>query len=266
MGEGQRIHMAIPLSVVIITKNEAHNIEACINSVRFVDDIVVLDSGSTDATREVAAGLGAKVFAEEWRGFGPQKRRAVELALHDWVLSLDADEALDIDAQDFLKTFAEEVKSELTPAAYKFERESFHLGRWIKHGGWSPDYQIRLFNRLKANWSHDLVHEKVVTAGEIGKAKGKIKHWVFTNLAHQIDTNNRYSTLGAEALYAKGVKFSLSKLIFKPYSKFIETYIVKGGFRDGLPGFIISVGAAYSVFLKFAKLWELEQANLKDQG
>lgn len=258
--------MSFPLSVVIITKNEAHNIETCINSVRFAEDIVVLDSGSVDETREIAAKLGARVFNEEWRGFGPQKRRAVELAKHDWVLSLDADEALDIEAQDFIKGFAEREISENSPAAYRLARESFHLGRWIRHGGWSPDYQIRLFDRTRANWNNAVIHEKVVVTGKLATAKGKIKHWVFTNLAHQIDTNNRYSTLGAEALYAGGVKFSLLKLIFKPWSKFIETYFFKGGFRDGLPGFIISVGAAYSVFLKFSKLWELEQGNFKDQG
>lgn len=263
--------MALSISAVIITKNEAHNIERCLNSVKFLEDIVVLDTNSEDTTREIAERLGARVFNEEWRGFGPQKKRAVELAKNDWVLNLDADEALDIEARTFLKDFMREPESALTPSAFKFRRESFHLGRWIKHGGWSPDFQIRLFDRKRANWSDDQIHEKVIVNGELFEAKGKIKHWVFSSLAHQIDTNNRYSSLGAEALFKKGVKFSIFKLLAKSHSKFLETYFFKGGFRDGLPGFIIAVGAAYSVFLKFSKLWELERLrggrkDPKDQG
>lgn len=265
MTHNQKTQTSVPISVVIITKNESENIEACIHSVGFASEVIVLDSGSTDDTQSLAASLGAKVFVEEWRGFGPQKQRAVDLASNDWCLSLDGDEALDHRAQDFLKNFYVS-ESPFTPAAFKFKRESFHLGRWIKHGGWSPDYQIRLFDRTRAKWSGDLVHEKIETEGEIALAEGQIKHWVFKDLAHQIDTNNRYSGLGAEALQKRGVRFSLAKLIFKPISKFFETYLFKGGFRDGIPGLIISVGAAYSVFLKFSKLWELEKLKNQDQG
>lgn len=254
--------MSRPLSVVIITKNEAENIERCIRSVSFASEVVVLDSGSTDDTQSIAASLGAKVFVEEWRGFGPQKQRAVDLAQNDWVLNLDADEALNDEAQEFVRRFmSEEASLALQPAAYKFERESFHMGRWIRHGGWSPDYQVRLFDRTRAGWSQDVIHERVIADGEIPKAGGKIRHWVFDDLAHQISTNNRYSSLGAEALRSQGKRFSLMKLVLKPFVKFLETYIFKGGFRDGLPGFVISVGAAYSVFLKWAKLWELEQGK-----
>jgi glycosyltransferase involved in cell wall biosynthesis len=267
--------MSRPLSVVIITKNEADHIEACLNSVSFAEDVVVLDSGSTDSTCELAGRLGARVFVEEWRGFGPQKRRAVELAQNDWVLSLDADEALDIDAQNFIKELMAEEESSFAAAAYRFARQSYHLGRWIHHGGWTPDYQVRLFDRRRAGWNEAPVHEKVeVREGEsLQTARGKIKHWVFEDLSHQVDTNNRYSTLGAEALRQRGKHFSLAKLLLKPVSKFVETYFWKQGFRDGLPGFVISVGAAYSVFLKFAKLWEMEMRAArkplrkgKDQG
>lgn len=255
--------MSLPISVVVITKNEAQNIERCLQSVSFLSDLVVLDSGSTDETQAIAARLGAKVFVEPWRGFGPQKRRAVELAAHDWVLSLDGDEALDQKAQDFMKGFLKVADS---AAAFRFERESFHLGRWIRHGGWSPDYQIRLFHRKKANWDEAVVHEKVLVDGPIKTAEGRIQHWVFRDLAHQVETNNRYSSLGAKALYEKGRRFHVHLLISKPFSKFFETYLFKRGFLDGGPGFIISIGAAYSVFLKWAKLWELERQKGKDQG
>ena len=258
--------MSSPISVVLITKNEAQNLETCLKSVSFAEDIVVLDSGSSDGTRELAQQLGARVFLESWRGFGPMKRRAVELARHDWVLSLDGDEALDPKAQKFVQELFQ--KGEPQVSAYKFSRISFHLGRWIRHGGWTPDYQLRLFDRRKANWNQSQIHEKVeVSSGEVSVARGKIQHWVFRDLSHQIETNNRYSSLGARALYDKGVKFSFSRLIFKPISKFFETYLAKKGFLDGLPGFIISVGAAYSVFLKFSKLWELQKGlKAKDQG
>lgn len=256
--------MSLPISLVIITKNEAANIQRCLESVPFADDIVVLDSGSTDDTCEIARGLGANVVIEPWRGFGPMKRRAVELAKNDWILSLDADEALDVVAQEGLRNLVESGALHGGPSAYKYARQSFHLGRWIKHGGWSPDEQIRLFNRKRANWNENVIHEKVeIPDGSLGVAPGKIRHWVFKDLAHQIDTNNRYSGLGAEDLDLRGKRFSLLKLIFKPWSKFMETYVFKGGFMDGLPGLIISVGAAYSVFLKFSKLWELQNLGPK---
>ncbi|NCN41780.1 glycosyltransferase family 2 protein [bacterium] len=261
--------MSYPISVVLITKNEAQNISTCLASVDFIEDRVVVDSGSTDNTLELAKSLGARVFSVEWMGFGPTKKHAVSLAQNDWVLCLDADEALDSQAQRFIKDlFSSEDPTRGPASAYQFRRESFHMGRWIKHGGWSPDFQLRLFDRRKANWNQALIHEKVeLKEGRVETASGKIQHWVFEDLFDQIQTNNRYSTLGAEALSQRGVRFSLMRLIFKPISKFFETYLFKQGFRDGLPGFIIAVGAAYSVFLKFSKLWELEKVKAsKDQG
>ena len=250
-----------PLSLVVITKNEDAQIARCLKSVPFASDIVVLDSGSTDQTATVAKNLGARVFVEEWRGFGPQKRRATELAVNDWVLNLDADEALSPKLQAELKEFLSGDLSK-AKAAYALPRVSFHLGRWIWHGGWYPDRQVRLYDRRRANWSSDQLHEKVV-ADETGRFESPIQHWVFKDLADQVATNNRYSTLGMEALKAKGRRFSLFNLIVKPWVKFFETYVYKRGFADGLPGFIIAVGAAYSVFLKWAKLWETERAKDK---
>ncbi len=248
------------VSLVVITLNAEAHIAECIRSVPFASDIVVLDSGSTDQTVNIAKNLGARVFVEEWRGFGPQKRRATELAKTDWILNLDADEALSPPLQEELQQM---LAGQFKHAAYAIPRVSFHLGRWIWHGGWYPDWQIRLYNRAKANWSTAQIHEKVETGGDLGHLRKPILHYVFKDLSHQVETNNRYSTLGAETLNEKGRGFWLVHLLLKPKVKFFETYIWKRGFLDGLPGFIIAVGAAYSVFLKWAKLWELKKLKSK---
>lgn len=248
-----------PVSLVVITLNAEAHIAECLRSVSFANDIVVLDSGSTDQTVQIAKNLGARVFVEEWRGFGPQKKRATELAKTDWVLNLDADEALSPPAQEELKAI---LNDEPSHAAFAFPRVSFHLGRWIWHGGWYPDWQVRLYDRRRANWSEAQIHEKIESK-DLGYLKQPILHYVFRNLSHQIETNNRYSTLGANSLAEKGRHFWLINLLLKPKVKFIETYIWKRGFMDGLPGFIIAVGAAYSVFLKWAKLWERQRLNSK---
>lgn len=248
------------LSLVIISLDEADNIERCIRSVPFADDVVVLDSGSTDGTAEIARRNGARVFVEEWRGFRAQKARATELALHDWVLSLDADEALSPEAAKEVQALLES-KDLASVDGYEFRRLTWHLGRWIRHGGWYPDWQLRLYNRKTAEWrGGGHVHERV-QAPRVRRLNNSLLHWTFDDLADQIQTNNRYSGLGARELYDRGVRFSYFKLCLKPVSKFLETWLVKRGFLDGLPGFIISVGAAYSVFLKFAKLWELERLD-----
>ncbi len=245
------------LSLAIICLNEAAMIERCIRSVPFATDVVVLDSGSTDGTREIAAALGARVFDEEWRGFRAQKQRATDLCKNDWVLSLDADESL---SENSIREISMLFSRPLVNEGYEFPRLSWTMGRWIRHGGWYPDWQLRLFNRKLANWQGgEHVHERV-SAANVGRLKEPIQHFPFENLAEQVATNNRYSGLGASELQTRGVRFSCLKLVFKPISKFLETYILKRGFSDGFPGFIISVGAAYSVFLKFAKLWELERA------
>lgn len=248
------------LSLAIICLNEAANIERCIGSVPFADDVVVLDSGSTDQTRTIASGLGARVFDETWRGFRAQKQRATDLCAYNWVLSLDADEALSPElAQEILRLLeSTDLESQ---DGYELPRISWNLGRWIWHGGWYPDRQIRFFDRTRATWQGgEHVHERVA-AVKTARLKNSIEHFPFENLAEQIATNNRYSTLGADELRARCVRFSYRKLFWKPISKFLETYFIKRGFLDGTAGLIIAVGAAYSVFLKFAKLWEIERVT-----
>lgn len=258
-----------PISLVIITLNEQEGIARAIESASFCDDIVVLDSGSSDETCEIARNLGARVFLEEWRGFQLQKQRATELARNDWVLSLDGDEAVGSDLREELTALLEKWgngtdQSHYKIDGYRFPRLSFNLGRWIRHGGWYPDLQLRLYNRTRAKWVGGQVHERV-SAKKVERLNGNLLHYPFTDHSEQVATNNRYSGLGADALFTKGERFQKRKLFVKPFFKFIETYIFKRGFLDGLPGFIIAVGAAYSLFLKYVKLWEIQKIGRREK-
>lgn len=247
----------LPLSLVVITKNEELNIERCVASVPFASEVVILDSFSTDRTQELAEKMGAKFYQEAWRGYGPQKRHATTLASYDWVLNLDADEALSPKLQD--EIFENFVN--LDPQkAYEFSRYSFHLGRWIRFGGWHPDWQLRLFHRSYHQWPDTQIHERVESQNKV-RMKHAILHWVFKDLSHQVVTNDKYSSLQAVDLFKKAKAFSLYYLLVKPPTKFIELYFFKRGFLDGMAGFVIAVSAAYSVFLKWAKLWELSRVK-----
>lgn len=246
----------LPLSLVVITLNEEKNLKACLDSVPFASDIVVLDSFSKDNTKQIAESAGARFIEQSWLGFGPQKKKAVELAKYDWVLSLDADERLSPELQAEIRQQFERLDAK---TGYLLPRISFYLGRWIRHGGWYPDYQLRLFNRQHSNWDQAGIHEKVI-AVQTEKFKTPIQHYVFESISHQVITNDKYSSLQSQNLFReKKARFSVFKLITKPWVKFVENYFYKRGFLDGLPGFIIAVGSAYSVFLKHAKLWELEK-------
>jgi glycosyltransferase involved in cell wall biosynthesis len=251
--------MSVKISGAIITFNEEKNIKRCIDSLKEVcDEIVVVDSLSSDNTVSIAKELGAKVIEQKFLGHIAQKQLAVDNCSNDWILSLDADEEL---SKELIKELKELIKKPLSAEAYSMPRVSFHLGRWIRHGGWYPDRKTRLFNKQKAHWGGYNPHDKVIVNGETKKLKNDIRHYVFKDLRHNIDTNNSYSSIMAEDLYKNGKKFSMMLLLFKPLGKFLETYVYKRGFLDGLPGFIIAVGAAYSMFLKYAKLWELENVK-----
>ncbi|MCC6276536.1 MAG: glycosyltransferase family 2 protein [Oligoflexia bacterium] len=250
--------MKLPLSLVIITLNEAHNLRRCIESVPMASEIIVVDSESQDDTIAIAQSLGARVTIQKFLGYRKQKQMAHDLATQPWVLSLDADEALSPEAQ---KEISQWVSAHAEVDGVEFPRVSFHLGRWIRHGGWYPDRQLRLYRKNKARWLGGEVHERVEVDGHVVRSKSEIQHFVFRDLSDQIDTNNEFSSLGARDLFSRNRPFRLWRLILKPVGKFFECYIWKAGFLDGAPGFIIALGAAQSLFLKYAKLWELEKFN-----
>ena len=250
--------MSIKISAAIITYNEEKNIKRCMDSLDFCDEIVVVDSLSSDDTCTIAKGLGAVVINQKFLGHIAQKQLAVDNCTYEWILSLDADEEVSVELREEILML---LKSPFEYDAYIMPRVSFHLGRWIRHGGWYPDAKIRLFNKFKAHWGGYNPHDKVIVNGTVGKLKGDLKHYVFKDLRHNIDTNNSYSSIMADDLHKDGKRFSYLKLFLKPIGKFLETYIYKRGFLDGMPGFIIAVGAAYSMFLKFAKHWEIEKVK-----
>jgi len=245
------------LSATIITFNEEKNIRDCLASVKWMDEIIVVDAFSTDHTVNICRQYTDKVIQQEWPGHVKQKQFALEQATGGWILSLDADERLSDEA-------AQEIRGRLqhsTPKAdgFTFPRQSYYLGRWIKHCGWYPDRKLRLVRRGKARWTGVDPHDKLVTDGKVEHLSGKIYHYVYHDIAHQLKTSDSFSRITAEQWHQQGKQSTLFPLLVRPPLKFLETYLWKGGVLDGMPGFIISVIASYYVFLKYAKLWELQK-------
>jgi glycosyltransferase involved in cell wall biosynthesis len=247
------------LSAAIIALNEEKNIRDCLASVRWMDEIIVVDSFSADNTVDICRQFTGKVIQREWPGHVKQKQFALEQATGDWILSLDADERLSDEA-------AQEIKGRLLHGSsevdgFTFPRQSYYLGRWIKHCGWYPDRKLRLVRRGKARWTGVDPHDKLVADGKVEHLSGKIYHYVYNDIAHQLKTSDLFSRITAEQWHEQGKKARLFPLLVRPPLKFLETYLWKGGVLDGMPGLIISVVASYYVFLKYAKLWELKKTR-----
>ncbi len=242
------------LSVTIITKNEAGDIAAALRSVSWADERIVVDSGSTDDTVAIATPLADRVVVREWDGYVAQKNHAASLASHDWILSLDADErvtpALAADIQQVLR-------AEPPDRGFRIPRVTWHLGRWIRTTDWYPDHQLRLYDRRAAQWVGRHVHEGVHVTGHVGRLRGELQHFAYRDVAEHMETIERYSTLAARQMHEAGRRATAAGIAWHPRLAFFRNYILKGGFRDGTPGLIISRMNAYYVFLKFAKLWEL---------
>jgi glycosyltransferase involved in cell wall biosynthesis len=245
----------IPLSVCIIARNAAGQIGECIDSVGFADEVLVVDSGSEDATRAIAEVKGCKVIEQAWLGFGKQKQFAVAAARNDWVLCLDVDERVAPELQASIRA----ALASHTLHAYQMPRRNRFLGRWLAHGEGYPDWSLRLFHRQFAGWSNDPVHEAVMTTEAVGRLSGDLLHDSAEDVATYLQKQNRYSTLHAEALYAQGVRAGYGKLVLSPLSRFIKFYILRGGFLDGGPGFAHVAVGCFAAFAKYAKLIELDK-------
>jgi glycosyltransferase involved in cell wall biosynthesis len=240
------------LSIAIITLNAASQLEACLRSVRFADDIVVVDSGSVDGTQALAERYGARVVAQEWLGFGRQKQFAVDAARHDWVLCLDADERV----SPALQASIEQALAAPTATAFRFPRCNCFLGRYLKHGEGYPDWSLRLFDRRRARWSDDEVHEKVLADDPVGSLSGDLLHDSAESLAAYLTKQNRYTSLAADMALAAGKQTGFARLFFSPLVRFIKFYIVRQGFRDGLPGLVHIAIGCFNSFCKYAKMLE----------
>lgn len=247
------------ISAVIIAFNEEEKIANAVKSVSWADEVLLVDSESTDKTREIAESFGAKVIVQKWLGFSKQKQFAVDSAKYDWIFSLDADEKVSAE----LRHEIEDLKSSKEIAdGYKIPRLSIYMNRPIRHGGWYPDWQLRFFNRTKGKWKDVLIHESVEMneTANIGKLKSDILHYSVENaLHHHKMIGERYAPLAAEQMFAKGRRTSPLKIALSAWGAFIQTYFLKAGFLDGFAGFCIAYFAAHHAFLKHLLLYEIQK-------
>lgn len=244
------------ISVCIITLNEEHNIRECLESIQWVDEIIVIDSGSEDRTVSICEEFGAKIFHQPFKGFRDQKNEALEKASHDWILSIDADERVTEGLRDEISMLIRE-SSEVV--GYFVPRLNYYGSKFIKHSGWYPDHTLRLWKRSKGRWIGKNVHEKVEIDGKVGYCREAIKHFTYRNGSDYIKRINLYSSLLAQEKYHQGKRFSTPRLLLKPALRFLKSYIWKLGVLDGVEGIIIAVSSGYLTFMEEVKLRELSK-------
>jgi glycosyltransferase involved in cell wall biosynthesis len=247
----------IPLTVAVIALNAQGQIGELLASVPFADEVLVVDSGSTDGTADLARSRGARVIHQDWLGFGRQKQFAVAAARNDWVLCLDVDERV-------TPGLAQSIRQAMAGGRYKawrMARRNRFLGAWLSHGEGYPDWSLRLFHRAHANWSNDEVHEAVLTTAEVGRLEGDLLHDSAEDVATYLGKQNRYTTLHAEALHRQGVRVGYARLFVNPLARFLKFYVLRLGFLDGGPGFAhVAIGCT-NTFHKYLKLIELQKAG-----
>jgi (heptosyl)LPS beta-1,4-glucosyltransferase len=243
------------ISATVITFNEEDNIAAALESLAWADEIIVVDSESKDRTVEIARRFTDRIYVRAWPGYSEQKNFAAEQATSDWIFSLDADERV----SDGLAIELKNLKQTAEPkfAACEMPRLTFYLGRWIKHSGWYPDYKSRLYDRRAARWQGAFVHESLEVNGSIERLSGDILHYTVRDASDHHHRIDRYTTLAARELFEKGRRASLLSMLISPAGAFLRAYILKRGYLDGAQGLAIARFAAYYVFLKYLKLWEL---------
>ena len=244
------------LSVTIITLDEAEHIAAAIDSASWADEVVVVDAGSADDTAAIARARGAAVQHRQWTGWVDQKNHAASLARHDWIFSLDADERI-------TPALAAEIRGLLTSPppcqAYRVPRVTFHLGRWVRTTDFYPDLQTRLYDRRRAKWQGAYVHESVAVDGAVGRLASELEHYSYRDLRDHLDRINHYTSLAARQMHERGRRATVLDLAVHPPAAFLRNYLLRRGCIDGMAGLTLSLVNAYAVFLKFAKLWELQQ-------
>jgi glycosyltransferase involved in cell wall biosynthesis len=243
----------VKISGAVITLNEERNLPRALASLEVCDEVVVVDSGSTDRTVAIASELGARVVERGWTGYADQKNFAAAQSAHDWVLSLDADEEVSAELAAAIRRLRAEGP---TADGYAFARRARYLGRWIAHSGWYPDAKVRLYDRRKGRWSGDYVHESVVLDGRAGHLEGDLLHYTCDSFSEHIATVNRYTDLAAHEMRARGRRPGLLRLLAGPPWTALRTYVLQLGFLDGFAGLLIAVMAGFYVFAKYAKARE----------
>lgn len=251
------------ISGVVICFNEEDRIARCLESLSFCDELVVVDSNSTDRTPEIAARYTDRLISQPFLGYAKQKNFALEQATGDWVVCLDADEALS-------EALAAEIQDAVAGehqafAGFVLDRLTYFLGVWHDRGEWYPDYQLRVFRRSLGRWAGRDPHGHVELEGPTRRIQGRLLHFNYRNLSDHVQTIDRFSRRQAQAMHEEGVRFRLIDLLFRPFYRFLKGYLLKQGFRKGLPGFLVSISGAYAVFMKYAKLWEIQRLPLRDR-
>lgn len=241
------------LSVLVITKNEEHNIDDCLSSVTWADELVVVDSYSTDRTSELARKYTDKVMVTEWLGYAATKNLALEHCQSDWILWIDADERITPESRREIEQL---LASDPPENGFEIPRKAYFLGRWIAHCGWYPGYVLRLFRRSKGTFNDKQVHEGVELEGERGQLQEPLLHFTDPDLEHYMQKFNRYTSLAADELYQRGRRAGAFSIIFRPLHMFLKMYILRRGFLDGIQGFILCLLSSGYVAMKYAKLWE----------
>jgi glycosyltransferase involved in cell wall biosynthesis len=250
------------LSVVIITLNEADNIRECLESVRWADEIIVLDSGSTDDTLKICREYTDKIHVNaDWQGFGTQKNRALSHATGDWVLSLDADERVTGNLRAEIQAT---IHASGKANAFEIPRLSVFCGREIRHGDWWPDYVVRLFRRSAARFSDDIVHERLLFEGQFGRLENPLTHLAYHSLGQLLEKLNRYTSAGARAMHQKGRRGGLGRGLAHGLWSFLRAYLLRRGFLDGREGFILALAGAQSSYYRYLKLMYLEKSHGRD--
>lgn len=261
---GSRQSPAGSISAIVVCYNEEERIEACLESLHWCDEIVVVDSFSTDRTPEICRRYTERFLQRAWTGYRDQKAFAHSQASKDWVLLVDSDERVTPELRAEIE--AELMLQNGRYAGYAVPRLVYYLGRWWRRGGWYPDYDVRLFRRERATWGGSDPHEKILVDGPIRRLRNPLHHYSYRNIDDHLQRINRFTSISAQELYKRGVRWRLSDALARPVGRFFRSYLLKRGFMEGFAGFYIAATAAVYVFLKYAKLWELEVEEKKNLG
>jgi glycosyltransferase involved in cell wall biosynthesis len=248
----------VKLTVTVITRDEAANIAAALQSVSWADEIIVVDSHSTDETASIARQYATRVEVRDWPGYSAQKNFAATLASNDWILSLDADERV---TPELASEIGRLLHDGPTACGYRIPRVTWYLGRWIRSTDWYPDYQLRLYDRRTGRWNGRRVHESVETDRPPGLLRHELQHYAYRDISDHLATIDKYTTLAAEQWFAEGRRTGALGMLLHPRFAFLRNYLLRRGFRDGAAGLLVSRMNAYYVFLKLAKLWQLQSAT-----
>jgi glycosyltransferase involved in cell wall biosynthesis len=252
------------ISAVLVTRNEAVNIDEALRSLLWADEIVVVDCGSDDDTVDICRRYTHRIFHRDWTGYADQKNFALEKASHDWIFSLDADER---PSPDLINEILLLRTSGFQHAGYRIPRVAFFMGRWLRHGDWYPDHQLRLFDRTRGRWQGGRVHESFkLLNGSPGLLKGELQHFSYRSLSDYLKRLESYTSLAAADYHDRGKTANVTALAFNPAVTFIKAYFLKRGCLDGVPGFMAAVMGSVSVYFKYAKLYELRQRCRQDKG